>query len=233
MPRNARATFTGSYLPYPLPNSAIADDPLSGVMWSLCFNANWAPYILGALKVLCRPEIWSGTAADIASVTQNAHTLMGQIREFCGVNPIGTIFAYATANPPDNSLACDGATHLRTDFPALYAILAPAFITDSDHFITPDLRGRTILGTGQGAGLTNRIMNDSGGEENHQLTVAELASHFHTMSFTFFPLTVVGPGELPDSVVGAGTLATNTTGGDGSHNNMQPWRALGYAIVAK
>ena len=32
---------------------------------------------------------------------------------------------------------------------------------------TPDLRGRFIVGSGQGANLTNRTIGDKGGQENH------------------------------------------------------------------
>lgn len=52
---------------------------------------------------------------------------------------IGIIFLFATAAPPADSLACDGVTYLRVDYPELYAVLDPAFITDADHFVTPTL----------------------------------------------------------------------------------------------
>ena len=35
---------------------------------------------------------------------------------------------------------------------------------------TPDLRGRFVLGAGQGAGLTPRTAGEAGGEETHKLT---------------------------------------------------------------
>jgi len=47
---------------------------------------------------------------------------------------------------------------------------------------TPDLRGRFILGLGQGAGLTNRTINQKGGTETHKLTVNEIPAHNHTMN---------------------------------------------------
>lgn len=45
---------------------------------------------------------------------------------------------------------------------------------------TPDLRGRFVLSFGQGTGLTNRLMEQTGGAETHTLTVNEIPSHTHT-----------------------------------------------------
>ncbi len=51
--------------------------------------------------------------------------------------------------------------------------------------LTPDLRGRFILGSGIGKDnnkdMTERKLNDIGGEENHKLTREELAAHKHNM----------------------------------------------------
>lgn len=44
----------------------------------------------------------------------------------------------------------------------------------STTFNLPDYRGRTLIDDGAGAGLANRMMNDSGGNENHTLTQANL-----------------------------------------------------------
>ncbi len=44
---------------------------------------------------------------------------------------------------------------------------------------TPDLRGRFIVAAGQGAGLTNRVVGATGGEESHVLSIGELPSHDH------------------------------------------------------
>ncbi len=44
---------------------------------------------------------------------------------------------------------------------------------------TPDLRGRFILGAGQGKRLIPRKVNDMGGKENHVLTIDEMPAHNH------------------------------------------------------
>ncbi len=145
---------------------------------------------------------------------------------------IGYIIPYITASPPDNVLPCDGATYSREDYPELYAVLDSGFIVDADNFVVPDLRGRTIIGTGTGTGLTTRNVGDTPGEEEHQLSESELASHSHSIPATATTLAVE-PGEVtvltPIPII---TSSTGNTGGDTPHNNMQPSYALSYGVIA-
>lgn len=148
-------------------------------------------------------------------------------------NPmIGMIFPYVTESPPMNVLPCDGSIYNRVDYPSLYEQLDTVFIIDSDTFKVPDLRGRTVIGSGDGDGLTPRSTGDNGGEENHQLTESELASHSHSIPQTITTLAVE-PGEIsvlsPIPII---TDSTGSTGGDTAHNNMQPYFALNYGILA-
>lgn len=145
---------------------------------------------------------------------------------------IGMIFPFITESPPSNVLPCDGSSYLRVDYPELYAVLDSVFIVDADNFVVPDLRGRTVVSAGSGTGLTTRNVGDTGGEEDHQLTEAELASHAHTVQKTITTL-VVEPGEVtaltPIPII---PDYTGNTGGDAPHNNMQPFYALNYGILA-
>lgn len=159
----------------------------------------------------------------------------------------GTIFPLATAAIPEGALECDGATYLRTDYPTLYAAMDAAFVVDADHFAVPDLRGRTIIGSGSGTGLTAYSPGDTGGEEAHTLTTAEIPSHSHGVTdpthshaegTTAPTVEDIGPGVPTPGVVGVvgttGAAATGisiqNTGGGGAHENRQPFVALRYAI---
>jgi len=145
---------------------------------------------------------------------------------------IGMIFPFVTESPPPNVLTCDGGEYLREEYPELYSILDSAFIVDADHFRVPDLRGRTVIGAGSGSGLSSRSVAAIGGEENHQLTEGELASHTHTMELTT-GILVVAPGEVAaDVTVPLISDYTGSTGGNEEHNNMQPFFALNYGILA-
>jgi len=109
---------------------------------------------------------------------------------------LGTIFPYATAATPPGALDCDGSTHLRVDYPDLYAALDSAYIVDADHFKVPDLLGRTVIGVGHGTGLSTYAMNNSGGTEGHVLTTAQLPNHSHTVTDTGHTHGVTDPGHL-------------------------------------
>jgi|SRR6185369_3518750 len=140
---------------------------------------------------------------------------------------IGMIFPLVTSDPPPNVLPCDGSTYLRVDYPNLYDVLDTPFIVDSDHFIVPDLRNRTIIGAGDT--FSNA---DIGGESEHTLTVSELASHTHTIPLTTSLPAQAGVGFAGDVTVPVVTSSTGSTGGDAPHNNMQPYYALNYGIIA-
>jgi len=63
---------------------------------------------------------------------------------------------------------------------ALFSILGTQYGGDGrTTFGLPDLRGRSLLGKGQGPGLSNRRIGEKGGEERHRLTVQEMPGHTH------------------------------------------------------
>ena len=99
--------------------------------------------------------------------------------------PSGVIWEYAGSAAPTGWLFCNGAAYSRTTYAALYAALGGASSPwgqgdGSTTFNVPDKRGRVGIGAGQGTGLTNRVLGANGGEENHVLSVGELAAHNHT-----------------------------------------------------
>ena len=71
---------SGFWPPFPIPVSVppsnLADDP----QLKICFNADWLPYVAGALKVLSRPETWIGSADDIARVTDQAQFIFDPLQ---------------------------------------------------------------------------------------------------------------------------------------------------------
>lgn len=197
---------------------------------------DWLSIVSGAILPLTRAYNFEdfGTAtaqqtADIFLDTFNDFTF----QEEGGCRVIGEIITYAgSASPNSDWLICDGASLLRTDFPALFGVLGTTYgAADASHFNLPDLRGRVIVDMGSGPGLTPRALGDVFGEENHQLTVAELASHVHSTGNSLLigtqvppPLDGLGPNPFPAS--------TGSTGGDAPHNNVQPSLALLVLIVA-
>ncbi len=136
-------------------------------------------------------------------------------------------------------VACDGTSFLRATYPDLFNALggasSPWGLPDGTHFNVPDLRGRGPIGAGTGVGLTGRTLGTVNiGEETHQLTVAELASHTHVLTggfaTTVFTAQVAAGGSFA-AVNGVATNpATNSTGSDTPHNNMQPSSVFNFFI---
>lgn len=148
------------------------------------------------------------------------------------VNMIGAIFPYVTEDPPANCLPCDGSEYDAVDYPRLWGLLDPFFYSGPDTFVTPDLRGRSVLGAGTGTGLSARGVGDIGGEETHVLTATEMPAHTHTEGIAV-PAVINGGIEAPAAAATPSTGITGSTGADGAHENMPPFFTLNYCMVAR
>lgn len=145
-----------------------------------------------------------------------------------GTISAGFMVAFAGAAAPDGWLLCDGTAVSRTTYAALFAVIGTTFGVGngSTTFNLPDLRGRTPIGAGQGSGLTDRTLGQQIGEEFHQLIVAEIPAHTHTM-------VGIGSGVSPGAAKYVSSnldSTTGSTGNDGTHNNMQPSLVLNFLI---
>lgn len=146
---------------------------------------------------------------------------------------IGSVRAYATEFAPYGTLPCDGSTHLRIDYPRLYANLDPVFIVDADTFVTPNLPGRTIVGSGSGSGLTPRAIGDVFGEEQISLTIGQIPPHDHVYTPPAPSVQLEGAGvPLPTAVQLGTPTVTGTTGEGEAHDNSQPSLTLNFFMVA-
>jgi microcystin-dependent protein len=97
--------------------------------------------------------------------------------------PPGIMANFAGPNPPTGWLVCDGTAVSRTTYSALFAAIGTYWGAGDniDTFNLPDLRGRTPIGyvNSPVGGITSRTFATRGGEENHVLSIGELASHNH------------------------------------------------------
>lgn len=199
-------------------------------------NQEFIANVTGAIEELTFPENWTPFGA--LTPDQSASALVDMFDKFsfdqgvCRV--IGELIDYAGSSSPDPKwLQCDGSSLLRSDYPDLFNVIGTIYgSADSTHFSLPDFRGRARVGTGTGTGLSPRAVGDSFGEETHQLTVAELASHSHSLQE--YPATGTSVPPPLDAVDALPHLinATGTTGNDTPHNNMQPSLVTLVLIVA-
>lgn len=137
--------------------------------------------------------------------------------------PSGAILHFGGTVAPTGYLLCDGSAVSRTTYAALFAAIGIAFGAGDTitTFNVPDIRGRSPVGTGNGAGLTARAIAASGGEETHPLVLAENAPHTHTIATqnsTTFQLGANQTGKIS----GAGD-ATGSSGVGTAHNTMHPF----------
>jgi microcystin-dependent protein len=151
---------------------------------------------------------------------------------FC---PTGVIMAYGAAAAPTGWLLCDASAVSRTTYADLFAIIGTTYgVGDgSTTFNLPDLRGRVPVGLD--AVNVNLAAADAlaetGGEENHTLSTAEMPAHNHeTTKHQGGALSVDAP--IFQTATGDEARAGNTadTGGGGAHNNLQPYLTINYIV---
>lgn len=155
--------------------------------------------------------------------------------------------------------ATSGATRASADYEELFLVLWASF-TNTDAPVSggrgasaaadwaanktitlPDMRGRTVIGTGAGSGLTARTHGAKVGAEEHTLTESEMPAHGHpfrtaTGSATTSGGILLGTTSPANNVAFNGTPTSTLgqqiggTGGGQAHNNMQPSMALNWIV---
>jgi microcystin-dependent protein len=95
---------------------------------------------------------------------------------------IGQIMTVGFNFPPRGWASCEGELLSISSNQALFSLLGATFGGDArTTFGLPDLRGRSIVGQGQGAGLSNINLGQKSGAEKVTLTETQMPSHTHTL----------------------------------------------------
>jgi len=220
-------------MPYLTPDT-LPTDTICRVLF-IPNDRDFLAIVTGALEELTFAYNFEEFGTLTPEQTAEAYTTM--FNAFCfnegACRVIGEIIAYAGPTSPDSRwLPCDGSSLLRVDYPDLFNVIGVVYgAADGSHFNVPDFRGRTGLGIGTGSGLSPRSLGETLGEEEHVLTVGELASHVHDTGNSILlgtsvppPFDALGPNPFP--------AVTGSTGNDDPHNNMQPSLVINYLIVA-
>ena len=188
--------------------------------------------------------------------------------------PLGGIIPFAGNATPAGWVMCNGQQISKTTFPALFAVIGYTFGGNGgDLFGTPDLRGRVIAGVdtmgGAGAagiltkstiqGCDGSTLGNIGGEQAHQIQVAELPTHTHNFSGQTGTENQQHNHSLPNAAAGTAgggggplfgsssqttgfenqahnhNFSGGTDGGSGGnqfHNIVQPTMVLNYLMRA-
>ena len=175
-------------------------------------------------------------------IFQDQSTMVTAAKEL----PTGVILPFAGQSAPEGYLICAGQEIYREEYSSLFEVIGELYGSGDGQttFNLPDLRGRMPLGKdNMNEENANRVENEqadslggSAGEENHQLTVDELAEHTHPMSTHFIQSThpvihnVTGARHYFNDDWEYVNRNTDSSGGNQPHNNMPPYLTLNYLI---
>jgi len=188
-------------------------------------------------------DVWRFGDDDVTDAQwDDISKAIGQAEKEIMSNLVGVILPHVMGEPLDfNMLPCDGSSYLRDDYPLLYEAIDPFFHIDADTFSVPDLRTRfPFVADG-----VDYNLGDTGGEIEHTLLTTEMpehthdnAPHAHTESTANATVGAAITGvPVPSAFPAVGltsfeSISINPSGQSEPHNNMPPFYALNWAIVA-
>ncbi|HVJ51985.1 MAG TPA: tail fiber protein [Aliidongia sp.] len=160
---------------------------------------------------------------------------------------VGQIILVGFTFAPIGWALCDGSVLSIANNEVLFALLGTTFGGDgAQTFALPDLRGRAVVGSGQGPGLGSYVQGQKAGSEAVTLTSNQFWGHAHQLTAAA-SVTSADPGA---SVVlgtppittklyastGTGTqlapgAISSSPGGNQPHENRSPFLALNYIIA--
>lgn len=99
----------------------------------------------------------------------------------CGSDPyLGTVCTFAYNFCPRGWAPTNGQLLAIAQNTALFSLLGTQFGGNGQTtFALPDLRGRMVVGVGQGAGLSDIVVGQSAGQETVTLTQSQMPAHTH------------------------------------------------------
>lgn len=217
-------------MPYLTPESV----PVDVTAWTLFIpdSVQWLSIVKGALLELCALASWeqSDNGVSPSSAVEASIAIFESMGAAQAGMKIGSIQMGLYSVTPAGWLACDGSNYAMADYAELMEVY-PAALKNTPlagRFTVPDMSGRVAVGTGPGYALLA-----AGGSATHTLTVAEMPSHSHNTG-------VPSGGGTSGNYFNASTARSSAVnpprtwpeGGGAAHNNMQPYRAIGYYLVA-
>lgn len=155
---------------------------------------------------------------------------------------LGQVILFAGNFAPRSWAFCQGQILPINQNQALFSILGTTYGGDGrTTFALPDLRGRTPIAAGNGAGLTDRRVGAKVGTQTNTISVAQMPNHTHAASI---PISTSGAEESEGFLAAASIYAeeptsgqsypevtTSSVGNGQPVNNLQPFLALNYIIA--
>jgi microcystin-dependent protein len=144
---------------------------------------------------------------------------------------------------PSGWALCDGSVLPISQNTALFSLLGTNFGGDGrTTFALPNLQGAAPMFWGQGPGLSQRDIGETGGTTSVTLLPSELPPHTHTVGASGNDVDVASPTNAtpgpasaslyrPDSDSTAAASAVGVVGGGQPHANQQPYLAVTFIIA--
>jgi len=109
---------------------------------------------------------------------------------------IGEIRIFAGNFAPGSWQFCSGQTLPISQYTALFSILGTTYGGNgTTNFCLPNFNGKVVMGAGQGNGLTDRLIGDTGGAPTNTLTISSMPPHIHSAQGTFNQPASSGGGQ--------------------------------------
>jgi|TARA_R100001132_G_C3243402_1_gene73284 microcystin-dependent protein len=153
---------------------------------------------------------------------------------------LGQIQAFGFNFAPRGWAKCEGQLLPISQYNALFSLLGTMYGGDGrTTFGLPDLRGRSIVGTGNGPGLSTITQGEKGGVENITLTLNNLPSHTHNIGVSTSTGEEANPsgkhlGAITDGYAedaDANLAAPSNAGGGQSFNSRNPFLGINVCIA--
>jgi microcystin-dependent protein len=169
---------------------------------------------------------------------------------------VGEIRVFAFDFAPKGWALCAGQLMAIAQNPALFAILQTFYGGNGvSTFALPNLQGQAPMHTGQGKGLSDRVLGEMGGEQTVTLALDELPAHDHSVQADQHLAQSADPSggiyqranyddgnghaigvdiyntivESPDTPLDPQSVLS--AGNGGPHNNMMPSLVLNFCIA--
>lgn len=116
---------------------------------------------------------------------------------------VGEIMLFAGSYDPQGWEYCNGQLLNINDYQALYSLIGTTYGGDGQTtFALPDLRGRAPRHIGQGPGLSNYTMGQTGGTSAATVPSAQLPAHTHPLNSAATATSASPVGALPAPAAG-------------------------------
>jgi len=144
---------------------------------------------------------------------------------------------------------CNGQLLSIASNQALFSLIGTIYGGDGrTTFALPDLRGRAMIGPGQGPGLSDRRLGAKSGSETNTMTLTQLPNHTHNGSIntaraaantsnpsgsSLAGTQIYENTTVPNTPMSAGSIQIENTGGNQPIDNMQPYLASNFIICVQ